>query len=122
MRTKSKAEQWENGEFVRRGQAAARKKTDRETELDRLRSFLIQRGVEPFWANSALAWVRQAMAGNVHWCSHLRHPCLMISPDYKCVRRLTVDCTLHSVSESVPGRIVYTYRPGKGHTVNVKAI
>ena len=48
MRTKSKPEQWEDSEFVRRGQAAARQKTDREAELDRLRSFLIQRGVEPF--------------------------------------------------------------------------
>lgn len=122
MRTKSKPEQWEDSEFIRRGQSAARQKADREVELDRLCSFLVQRGVEPFWANSAIAWVRQAMAGNAHGCTNLRHPCVMIRPDCKCLRRLTVDCTLHSVSGSVPGRIIYTYRPGDGHQVNIKAI
>ncbi len=129
MKTKSKPEQWEDGEFVRRGQAAARQKTDREAELDRLRSLLIQRGVEPFWANSAIGWVRHAMAGNLYWITDLRrprwitdlkNPCVKVNPFYKCVDRLTVDCTLHSESGSVPGRITYTF--GKGHKVNVKAI
>ena len=120
MRTKSKPEQWEDSEFVRRGQAQARKKTDRETELENLKDFLLRNGVQPFWANSALAWVRQAMAGNTHWVTDLHHPRVKVDPIYKCIKRLTVHCMLHSESGAAAGKITYTF--GNGHKVNVETI
>ena len=120
MRYQSKPETFENSEFVRRSDTKQKKTLDRQAELDRLRHFLIQNGVEPFWANSAIAWVRQAMAGNVHWATDLHHPRVTVDPQYKCVNTLTVRCTLHSVSDTVPGIIRYEHKDG--HRVTVKAI
>jgi hypothetical protein len=120
MRYQSKTEQWENGEFVRRGQKEQQTKLDREDQLNHLRNFLVQNGVEPFWANSALAWVRQAMAGNTHWATGLHHPKVTVDPKFHCVRTLSVKCTLHSVSDAVPGIIHYEHKDG--HRVTVKAI
>jgi len=119
MRYQSKTEQSENSEFVRRGAKQQKTKLDRQAELDRLRHFLIQKGVEPFWANSALAWVRQAMTGNIHWATDLHHPKVTVDAQFKCVKTLTVKCTLHSVSQTVPGIIRYEYKDG--HRVTVKA-
>lgn len=95
-------------------------KMDRETELQHLKDFLIRNGVEPFWANSALAWMRQAMAGNIHWATDLRRPRVKVDPTYKCIERLTVHCMLHSESGSAAGKITYTF--GNGHKVNVETI
>lgn len=120
MRYKSKTETFENTEFVRRGATKQKTILDRQAELDRLRDFLIQKGVEPFWANSAIAWVRQAMAGNVHWATDLHHPKVTVDSAFKCVNTLTVRCTLHSVSETAPGIIRYEHKDG--HRVTVKAI
>lgn len=121
MRYQSKPEHWENSEFIRRGVKAQKTKIDREEELDHLRNFLIQHGVEPFWANSALGWVRQAMAGNTHWATNLHHPKVTVDPAFKCVKKiLTVQCTLHSVSDMVAGIIRYEHK--NGHRVTVKAI
>ncbi len=129
MRTKSKPEQWEDSEFVRRGQKEQKIKVDREIELEHLKEFLLRGGVSAHYANSALGWIRHAMAGDLYWVTDLkrprwitdlRNPRAKVNPFYKCVDRLTVDCTLHSESGSVPGRITYTF--GKGHKVNVKAI
>lgn len=119
MRHTSKTETFENSEFVRRGAKQQKTRLDRQAELDRLRDFLIQHGVEPFWANSAIAWVRQAMAGNTHWATDLHHPKVTVDPAFNCVKTLTVGCTLHSVSQTVPGIIRYEY--GNGHRVTVKA-
>ena len=96
----------------------------RNDELESLKDFLVRNGIEPFWAHSALGWVRRAMAGNTHWATDLKRPRLLRSKDYKgVVRRLTVHCILHSASDCVPGKIIYTFRPGKGgHRVEIKAI
>ena len=120
MRYQSKTEQWENSEFIRRGTKEQKTKMDRQKELEHLRDFLLQNGVEPFWANSALGWVRQAMAGNTHWATNLHHPKVTVDPAFKCVKTLTVRCTLHSVSQAVPGIIHYEHKDG--HRVSVKAI
>ena len=119
MRYQSKTETFENSEFVRRGDKKQKTTMDRQVELDRLRDFLIQKGVEPFWANSAIAWVRQAMAGNIHWATDLHHPRVTVDRQFKCVNTLTVRCTLHSVSDTVPGIIRYEHEDG--HRVTVKA-
>jgi hypothetical protein len=99
-------------------------KRTRDDELDYLKDFLIRNGIEPFWAHSALGWVRRVMAGNTHWVTDLRYPRVSQSKEFKgVIRRLTVDCTLHGESASVPGKIVYTFQPGKGgHRVEIKAI
>jgi len=120
MRYQSKTEQSENTEYIRRGAKTQQTKMGREEELDRLRHFLIRKGVEPFWANSAMAWVRQAMAGNIHWATDLHHPKVTVDPAFKCVKTLTVRCTLHSVSETVAGIIRYEHEDG--HRVTVKAV
>lgn len=120
MRHASKTEMFENSEFVRRGAKKQKTTLDRQVELDRLRDFLIQKGVEPFWANSAIAWVRQAMAGNIHWATDLHHPKVKVDRQFNCVNTLTVRCTLHSVSQTVPGIIRYEH--DNGHRVTVKAI
>lgn len=119
MRYQSKTERWEDSEFIRRGKQKQKTKMDRQEELDHLRNFLIQHGVEPFWANSAIAWVRQAMAGNTHWATGLHNPKVTVDAQFKCVKTLTVRCTLHSVSETVPGIIRYEHEDG--HRVTVKA-
>jgi len=95
-----------------------------DQELEYLKDFLIRKGIEPFWANSALGWVRRVMAGNTHWVTDLKYPRVSHSKDYDgVVGRLTVHCTLHGESASVPGKIIYTFRPGKvGHRVEIKAI
>ena len=120
MRYQSKTEQSENSEYIRRGAKTQQTKMDRQAELDCLRHFLIQKGVEPFWANSAIAWVRQAMAGNTHWATDLHHPKVTVDAQFKCVNTLTVRCTLRSVSQTVPG--VIRYEHDNGHRVTVKAI
>lgn len=120
MRYQSKTEQWEDSEFIRRGVKEQKSMMDREEELNHLRDFLLQNGVESFWANSAIGWVRQAMAGNIHWATDLYHPKVTVDPKFKCVRTLTVKCTLHSVSDTVPGIIRYEHKGG--HRVSVKAI
>lgn len=120
MRYQSKPEQWEDSEFIRRGQKEQTTRMDRQEELQHLRDFLLQNSVEPFWANSALAWVRQAMAGNTHWATNLHHPKVTVDPTFKCVRTLSVKCTLHSVSDTVAGIIRYEHKDG--HRVTVKAI
>lgn len=120
MRYKSKTEQFEDTEWLRRGTAEKNRKLDREKELQHIRDFLIQNGVEPFWANSAIGWVRQAMAGNIHWATDLHHPKVTVDTQFNCVKTLTVRCTLHSVSDTVPGMILYEYKDG--HRVTVKAI
>lgn len=96
----------------------------RDQELDDLKDFLIRNGIQPFWANSALSWVRRAMAGNTHWATDLKRPRISRSKEYNgVIKRLSVRCTLHSVAASVPGKIVYTFRPGKGgHKVEIKAV
>ena len=96
----------------------------RNDELESLKDFLVRNGIEPFWAHSALGWVRRAMAGNTHWATDLKRPRLLRSKDYKgVVRRLTVHCILHSASDCVPGKIIYTFRPGKGgHRVEITAM
>jgi hypothetical protein len=88
-------------------------------ELENLKKYLLAKGVEPFWVNSALSWIRQAMAGNTHWATGLQRPQVKVNTIYKCVDRLTVHCTINSVSGSVPGIITYTF--GNGHKVNIKA-
>jgi len=90
-----------------------------------LNDFLTRNGVEPFWANSAMGWVRRVMAGNTHWVTDLRCPRVSCHKDFKgCIRRLTVRCTIHSASDTVPGKIVYTFGAGKqgGHKVEIKAV
>ena len=120
MRYQSKTEHWENSEFIRRGEKEQKIKMDREEELANLQNFLLQKGVEPFWANSAIAWVRRAMAGNTHWATNLHHPKVTVDSAFKCVKTLTVKCTLHSVSDTVAGIIRYEHK--NGHRVTVKAI
>jgi hypothetical protein len=101
-------------------------KTNRtqKDELDYLKDFLLRNGIEPFWASSAIVWVRRAMAGNTHWATDLKRPRVCQSNAYKgVVKRLSVHCTLHSTTASVPGKIVYTFRPGRGgHKVHIKAV
>lgn len=100
-------------------------KRTQDDELDFLKDYLIRSGIRPFWVHSALDWVRGVMAGNTHWVTDLKSPRLSRSKDYKgVIRRLTVQCTLHSVSQSVPGKIIYTFRPGGkgGHRVEIKAV
>jgi hypothetical protein len=96
----------------------------RDDELAYLKDYLVRNGIEPFWANSALDWVRRVMAGNTHWVTDLKCPRVLHSKDFTgVIRRLTVRCTLHSVSADAPGKIVYTFRPGKGgHRVEIKAV
>ena len=96
----------------------------RDQELDDLKAFLVRNGIEPFWANSALSWVRRAMAGNTHWVTELKYPRVTQSKTYTgVVQRLSVQCTLHSTAATVPGKIIYTFRPGKGgHKVEIKAV
>ena len=97
----------------------------REDELGYLKDFLIRNGIDPFWANSALGWVRRVMAGNTHWVTDLRYPRVSRHKDYTgCIRRLTVRCTLHSASADAPGKIIYTFGVGKkgGHRVEIKAL
>lgn len=120
MRKKSKTEQIENNEFIRRGEKQQKTRMDREAELDNLRNYLLRNGVDAFWANSAIGWVRQAMAGNIHWATDLRQPKVKVDKTYKCVDTLTIKCTLHSVSETVAGQIRYEHK--NGHKVSVKAI
>lgn len=58
-----------------------------------------------------------------NWVTDLRHPRLSRHKDYTgAIRRLTVHCTIHRVSQSVPGKIIYTFRPGGkgGHRVEIK--
>lgn len=100
-------------------------KRTRDQELDYLKDFLIRNGIEPFWAHSALGWVRHVMAGNTHWVTGLKRPRVSQSKKHKgIVQRLTVHCTIHSVSDQVPGKIIYTFGAGKtgGHRVEIKAI
>jgi hypothetical protein len=89
-----------------------------------LNDFLTRNGVEPFWANSALVWVRRVMAGNIHWVTDMNHPKVTVDPVFKYVRKLTVQCLLHSTSGTAPGKIVYTFGAGKqgGHKVEIKAV
>lgn len=92
----------------------------RDQEIQILKEFLLQKGVEPFWVSSALGWIRRGMAGNTHWATDLRHPKVKVNKEFKCVDSLTVRCTLHSVSDTVPGQIRYEHK--NGHKVIVKAI
>lgn len=100
-------------------------KQTRDDELDYLKDYLVRSGIDPFWAHSALGWVRRVMAGNTHWVTDLRYPRVSHSKDHKgVIRRLTVRCTLHGESTAVPGKIIYTFGAGKkgGHRVEIKAI
>lgn len=94
-------------------------------ELDYLKDYLIRNGIKPFWAHSALDWVRRVMAGNTHWVTDLKSPRLSHNKDHTgCIRRLTVRCTLHSASDDAPGKIIYTFGAGKkgGHRVEIKGV
>lgn len=96
-----------------------------DDQLEYLKDYLVRNGIEPFWANSALGWVRRVMAGNTHWVTDLRYPRVSHHKDFKgCIRRLTVQCTLRSASDTAPGKIVYTFGMGKkgGHRVQIKAV
>jgi len=100
-------------------------KRTREDELAYLKDYLVSHGIDPFWANSALGWVRRVTAGNTHWVTDLRYPRVSRHKDYTgCIRRLTVRCTLHSASADAPGKIIYTFGVGKkgGHRVEIKAL
>lgn len=95
-----------------------------DQQIETLKAFLLRRGIDPFWANSALSWVRRALAGNTHFVTDLRYPQLTENKEYKgVIKRLSLSCTLHSVSDRVSGKIIYTFRPGRGgHRIIVKAI
>jgi len=96
-----------------------------DDELEYLKDYLIRNGIEPFWANSALGWVRRVMAGNIHWVTDLRYPQVRCHKDFKgCIRRLAVHCTLHSVSGTALGKIIYTFGVGKksGNRIQIKAV
>jgi len=91
----------------------------REQNRQKMFDYMLHKGVDRFWANSALKHIMLSFAGNAHWLTDIREPKVIVGAGGT-VDKFTVNCTINTESGNTNGRLTYTF--GRGHKVRIKAI
>jgi len=91
----------------------------REEYRQKIEAFLLHKGADKFWANSALRHIMLNFAGNNYWITNIRNLKVIIG-QHGMVNRFTMICTINSEAASTKGRFTYSF--GAGHKVRITAI
>lgn len=92
------------------------RKEDRQQNKQKILNFLIRKGADKFWANSALRHIMLNFAGNTYWLTEIRNLKVIIG-QFGMVDKFTMTCTINAENGAVPGKFIYTH--DSGHKVRI---
>ncbi len=88
----------------------------REQYKQKIMDFMLCKGVDKFWANSAIHHIMLNFAGNTYWLTDIKRLKVFVG-EYGMVNKFTMQCIINRVNDKVAGKMVYTFN--RSHKVSI---
>ena len=83
-------------------------KMKREQYRQKIKDFMLCKGIDVFWANSALKHIMLNFAGNDYWITDIKRLSVIVG-NYGMVDKFTMYCTINRVNDITQGILTYTF-------------
>ena len=83
----------------------------REQDRQKLYGFMISKGADKFWTNTALRHIMLNFAGNTYWVTNITYPKVTVG-EFGMIDKFTVRCLINTEQGSKAGMLTYTFCDG----------
>ena len=82
----------------------------------KIMGFMLRKGVDKFWANSAIKHIMLNFAGNDYWLTDIKRLTVIVG-DYGMVNKFTMQCIINKVNNIMQGKLIYTF--DRSHKISI---